>query len=75
VDPEAGKKAGGRRWGFGRRKETPGADKRPPEPPPAAPPEPTIPDPALAPPGYHVYRPSSADRPTAGDPFPEDDDG
>jgi hypothetical protein len=41
-------------------------------------PEPTTeakPDPALAPPGFHVYRPSSAGRPaTNGSTPPEDDD-
>ncbi|MFF5296901.1 MFS transporter [Paractinoplanes globisporus] len=73
-----GKRAG-RKWGFGRRKETPPAPK--PAAPPPAPraatpppaPEPARPDPALAPPGYHVYRPTSAASPGASD-LPEDDD-
>ena len=39
-------------------------------PPPA--PEPAKPDAALAPPGFHVYRPTSVDRPTPDD-GPEDD--
>ncbi|NMO57151.1 MFS transporter [Actinoplanes sp. TBRC 11911] len=59
---------------FGRRKKT--------EMPPPPPPEPTTtevkpevkPDPALAPPGFHVYRPSSAGRPsTNGTNAPEED--
>jgi MFS family permease len=62
---------------FGRRKKA----AAPPPPPPSPMPEPTTatteakPDPALAPPGFHVYRPSSAGRPaTNGNTPPEDDD-
>jgi hypothetical protein len=69
------------RWRPGRRKgrpaagePTPAAERAPeatprraPEPAGRRPAEPTPPDPALAPPGYHVYRPSSAGRPVADD--------
>ncbi|WP_034216682.1 MFS transporter [Actinoplanes subtropicus] len=59
-----------RRWGFGKRKEAPQPPPAPrsatPPPRPAAEPEPAQPDAALAPPGYHVYRPTSADRPDGG---------
>jgi len=56
---------------FARRKDAPAAET------PAAPekaPTPEAPDPVLAPPGYHVYRPSSADRPTPDVPPLGDDD-
>ncbi|MEV6631351.1 MFS transporter [Actinoplanes sp. NPDC051470] len=54
--PEAKKR---RPW---QRKDKDKAKATPPPPPPPPPP-PAKPDPALAPPGFHVYRPSSADRP------------
>ena len=59
-----------KRW-FGRRADKPAA--QPPPAPAAESPE-QQPDPALAPPGYHVYRPSSADRPTPDVAPPADDD-
>jgi hypothetical protein len=75
VDPKPGRKS----W-FGRRKAAdpapaptdptpaaePGPARRTPVPPP--------PDHALAPPGFHVYRPSSTGRPGNGSQSPEDDD-
>ena len=99
------KRKSGRRWGFGKRKETPAppqaAPSLPPQaappPPSSAPPSPAPPspappsptphpstppsptsaptraDPALAPPGYHVYRPSSADTATPDDGLEDDD--
>ncbi|HEX5202030.1 MAG TPA: MFS transporter [Actinoplanes sp.] len=83
IDPVPGPpdKPSGRRWGFGKRKETPPARPAAPPPPPAEPapkpaqrsraagPAATVDDagPAPAPPGYHVYRPSSVDRPANGD--------
>jgi hypothetical protein len=46
---------------FGRRRKPKTTAAAPPPPPPAAEPAPPPrPDPALAPPGYHIYRPSSA---------------
>jgi MFS family permease len=60
-----------RRWGFGKRKEAPPAPRSATPPPPPAP-EPALPDAALAPPGFHVYRPTPAGHPTADD-GPEDD--
>jgi len=66
---------GGRRWGFGKRKEAaqpPASRSATPQPPPN--PEPVKPTPAPAPPGYHVYRPSSADRPDGSDDFLDGDD-
>ncbi|GIE98310.1 MFS transporter [Paractinoplanes rishiriensis] len=83
IDPAATRQPAGpadepgRKWRFGRRRATPPADQTPPAadtPPAPAAPEPTRPDPALAPPGFHVYRPSSAGRPSGnGDPAEEDD--
>ncbi|WP_433373469.1 MFS transporter [Actinoplanes sp. CA-142083] len=99
---EKGGSRGGRRWGFGKRKQTPPPAPRstpppapsstPPAPtsrsappqsasrstPPASAPsspaaEPARPDPALAPPGYHVYRPSSVDNPASSDRREDDD--
>jgi MFS family permease len=72
VDPKPSKKG----W-LGRRK-----DKAAPPPPPPAPvpddpaPEaaPTPPDHALAPPGFHVYRPSSAGQSANGAPPSDDED-
>ncbi|MFI5894348.1 MFS transporter [Actinoplanes sp. NPDC051513] len=69
IDPVPGPpdKPAGRRWGFGKR--TPPA----PQPAPAPAPQPTPPpapepvEPAPAPPGYHVYRPSSVDRPATAE--------
>nr|WP_324291220.1 MFS transporter [Actinoplanes pyxinae] len=68
VDPGEPKKS----W-FSRRKDKRATQPPPPPPPaaepPPAPPEPTPqpkPDAALAPPGFHVYRPTSADHPTNG---------
>jgi hypothetical protein len=86
VEPPAGRK----RW-FGLRKaaapEQPAAGPAKREPAPTRPetssdarpdqnrPAEPRPDPALAPPGFHVYRPSSADRPSGnGGGHPADDD-
>ncbi|GIF19804.1 hypothetical protein BJ973_006846 [Actinoplanes tereljensis] len=56
---------GKRKWGFGKRKPVaPPTSTKPPPPTPA--PEIKEPDPALAPPGFHVYRPSSAGQSTNG---------
>jgi hypothetical protein len=65
------------RWRFGRRqgKADPPPSAAPPPPLPDSKTAEAKPDPALAPPGFHVYRPSSADHPTAnGSTPPEDDD-
>lgn len=83
VDPKSARKG----W-FGRRKDkakTPpppaGAPSSPAPQPAASVPDdlptettPTRPDPALAPPGFHVYRPSSAGQSTRGTPSPDEDD-
>jgi hypothetical protein len=70
IDPKPGRKG----W-FGRRKDKP-ADPAPAtipdDPAPAA--KPIPPDHALAPPGFHVYRPSSAAQSTPGSPPPPDED-
>nr|WP_221379735.1 MFS transporter [Actinoplanes polyasparticus] len=81
VDPSEPKKG----W-FGRRKDKRAASdpsprpteppNRAPEPPPRAyePPASPTPDAALAPPGFHVYRPTSADSPTNGSSSADDQD-
>jgi hypothetical protein len=51
-----------RKWRRGRRKETPSVPV-PPQPAASPQPEPEVPDAALAPPGFHVYRPTSASAP------------
>ncbi|MBM2618057.1 MFS transporter [Actinoplanes sp. LDG1-06] len=58
-----------------RRRDKKAASEPPPPPPPPPPPtqEEPKPDPALAPPGFHVYRPSSADHPTNGNSSPTND--
>ncbi|WP_455430586.1 MFS transporter [Paractinoplanes durhamensis] len=65
-DVAAAPGAGKRKWGFGKRKQ-PAATQ--PAPPPESKPEPPAattpkPKPDPAPPGFHVYRPSSVGRPT-----------
>ncbi|XVU25873.1 MFS transporter [Actinoplanes sp. CA-054009] len=67
IDPDAGKK----RW-FGR-KDKPASTPPPPAPSPTPSPAPSAPQPAAAPPGFHVYRPSSADHPANGSLPPDDD--
>jgi len=74
TDPTLVETPAKKRW-FGRGKDKPAAEapaepKRTPTPETA----PEAPDPVLAPPGYHVYRPSSADRPTPDVAPPADDD-
>ena len=70
-----------RKGWFGRRKDKRAAADPPPprtsEPPAAPAPQPAAqpkPDAALAPPGFHVYRPTSADHPTNGGTPPDDQD-
>jgi hypothetical protein len=77
VDKTLVEPPSGGRWRFGRRqgKADPPPSAAPPPPLPDSKTAEAKPDPALAPPGFHVYRPSSADHPTAnGSTPPEDDD-
>ena len=67
VDPKPGRKS----W-FGRRKAADPAPAGPAPVPEPGPPPP--PDHALAPPGFHVYRPSSTGQASNGSQSPEDDD-
>jgi hypothetical protein len=79
VEPPAAPK---RRFGWRKARATePPAPARTPEPAPAPEPAPppapaaeVRPDPALAPPGFHVYRPSSADHPPTDNGYPPEDD-
>jgi hypothetical protein len=60
VEPSAKKRSGWRR--------RPKAAEPPPAPPKTEPTPPPPIDPALAPPGYHIYRPSSATSGNGKDP-------
>ncbi|MGX6604330.1 MFS transporter [Micromonosporaceae bacterium Da 78-11] len=66
VDQTAGEPSAGRKWRLGRRKEKPPVAPPRTPPPPAAEARPPVPDQVLAPPGFHVYRPSSAAGPAPG---------